>query len=79
MNWLRAKARHDRWREQLTLVVEEMKQTIRSFEFKADEWSLRSGSSFGAQCYARKQEAVWSGLANRARTAFTALTELGDT
>ncbi|KAH9829298.1 uncharacterized protein C8Q71DRAFT_718422 [Rhodofomes roseus] len=73
VNWLREKAKCDRWREQLVLVGEEMQQTARSFEFKARQWKMRCHGSSGHQAYARRQAALWLSLAADARAAYTKL------
>ncbi|EPS98310.1 hypothetical protein FOMPIDRAFT_59073, partial [Fomitopsis schrenkii] len=71
VNWLRQKARSDRWKEQHVLVQEEMKQTVRTFEWKASRWdSLQGHIRPGHQSYARRQSALWRGMAVAAREEF---------
>ncbi|TFY54792.1 hypothetical protein EVJ58_g8650 [Rhodofomes roseus] len=59
VNWLRQKARHDRWDEQVSLVKEEMKRTIRSFDFHAARWNGLVHGSLGHRSYAMRQQAHW--------------------
>ncbi|TFY60025.1 hypothetical protein EVJ58_g5409 [Rhodofomes roseus] len=59
VNWLREKARHDRWDEQVSLVKEEMKRTIRSFDFHAARWNGLVHGSLGHRSYAMRQQAHW--------------------
>ncbi|KAH9914838.1 uncharacterized protein B0H18DRAFT_824213, partial [Fomitopsis serialis] len=71
VNWLREKAKSDRWNEQSAIVGEEMKQTVRSFEFRATQWKGRQVGTAGQQSYALRQAALWQSLADDARAAFT--------
>jgi hypothetical protein len=63
VNWLRAKARHDRWMEELKIVKNEMKWTILWFENQSREWNDRLKGSAKEQsghiAYAEKQVAMW--------------------
>ncbi|EPS92469.1 hypothetical protein FOMPIDRAFT_16264, partial [Fomitopsis schrenkii] len=71
VNWLRQKARTDRWEEQYVIVQEEMKQTVRSFEWKASQWDRLLGHGGpGHESYARRQGAMWRGMAAEARAEF---------
>ncbi|KAH9833985.1 uncharacterized protein C8Q71DRAFT_711618 [Rhodofomes roseus] len=73
VNWLRQKARHDRWDEQVVLVKEEMKRTIRSFEFYAREWASLERGSIGHRSYAMRQQGRWQALADEAHASFASL------
>ena len=64
VNWLRAKARHDRWKEELLIVRYEMKWTILWFKHQMKEWKDRLRRSveekkLGHIAYAEKQVAMW--------------------
>jgi hypothetical protein len=41
VHWLKAKARRDRWAEEVTLLVNEMDWTLGFFEHRASEWHRR--------------------------------------
>lgn len=61
---MRAKARHDRWMEELEIVKNEMKWTILWFEHQLREWNDRLAESkkegqSGHIAYAEKQVAMW--------------------
>lgn len=77
VNWLRQKARTDRWEEQYVIVQEEMKQTVRSFEWKASQWdTLLEHGGPGHESYARRQGAMWRGMAAEARGEFLRVAQL---
>jgi hypothetical protein len=64
VNWLRAKARHDRWKEELLIVQHEMKWTISWFKHHMKKWKDRLRKSVeeekpGHIAYAEKQVAMW--------------------
>ena len=62
ISWLRAKARKDRWEEEVCLLQSEIGWASNFFKFKADEWRRLSAASDseGKRCYALAQEEVWS-------------------
>jgi hypothetical protein len=65
VNWLRAKARHDRWEEEVILVTKEMGWTVNWFNHYATRWRLRAqnvDAKGGAAAYAWKQAQVWESL-----------------
>ena len=75
VNWLRAKAHVDRWREELIIVKHEMQWTIRWFEFQANLWRERSeraddGLPRGHRSYAKKQEKLWNAFQRKASERF---------
>ncbi|KAJ7231588.1 hypothetical protein B0H12DRAFT_1029416 [Mycena haematopus] len=75
INWLRAKARVSRWKEEQTIVAHEMQWTINSFKYFREKWIERaqvaeSASEAGLQAYAQKQTNLWEGLAKRAEEMF---------
>ena len=62
INWLRAKARKDRWEEEVTLLQSEIGWAANFFKFKADEWGKLSSASTneGKSSYALAQKEMWS-------------------
>ena len=64
VNWLRAKARQDRWNEELQIVRHEMKWTTLWFKNQLKEWkdllkrSVEENKA-GHIAYAEKQVAMW--------------------
>ena len=56
MNWLREKARAERWREELILVQYELRWTRAFFQYHSAKWVGRKVSSVGgARAYARRE------------------------
>jgi hypothetical protein len=75
VNWLRAKARSDRWNEELLLCRLEMTWTINAFAHRKTFWTdLKTGSDHttGSQAYAAKQEAMWERMRDSAQQSFDA-------
>ncbi|THU99487.1 hypothetical protein K435DRAFT_572450, partial [Dendrothele bispora CBS 962.96] len=73
VNYLRAGARWDRWKEELILVKKEMEWRVSWFEHASEVWTNRgelTGISEGARVYARIQANKWSMFAARSRQAF---------
>jgi hypothetical protein len=75
VNWLRAKARFDRWQEELILVKHEMQWTILWFQYQANLWRERServDSIFpiGHISYAKKQQKLWNALERKSSERF---------
>jgi hypothetical protein len=75
VNWLRAKARYERWKEEHQTVRDEMGNTIRFYEFKRDQWAGRAERSRGSRnmghvCFAMRQVDMWGEMAKRARCKF---------
>jgi hypothetical protein len=75
VNWLRAKARVDRWEEELTLVKNEMLWTTLWFRHQADIWSDHSRRDdnylpIGHKAYAAKQEKLWNAFLKKASERF---------
>lgn len=78
VNWLRAKARFDRWNEEATIVKNEMKWTVLWFRHHERVWTLRAKESQrtekeGYACYAWKQADMWNLLASKAEKEFDGL------
>ena len=71
INWLRKKARMDRWNEECTLLRSEMDWTRNFFKFKMTEWQRRAEETdHGKQCYAYRQMEMWDHLYGQASEAF---------
>jgi hypothetical protein len=75
VNWLRGKARYERWREEHITVRDEMGNTIRWYEWMKKEWERREKDSMAAghighASYAAKKANMWQKLANHARKQF---------
>ncbi|KAG1893413.1 uncharacterized protein F5891DRAFT_1196459 [Suillus fuscotomentosus] len=75
VHWLRTKALHDRWAEELILVEHEMGWTLEFFLFKASTWLTRLTSNGEAQteghkCYAIRQAHMYQELAKHAQAGF---------
>lgn len=75
VNWLRAKARVDRWAEEMTLVRHEMQWTILWFQNQQTLWSERYGQegvdfSVGHKSYAKKQQKLWGAFKRKASERF---------
>ena len=76
VNWLRAKARVDRWLEELTLVKHEMQWTILWFQYQANLWKEHSKREdvdlpIGHKAYAAKQNKLWSAFQRKASERFS--------
>ena len=75
VNWLRAKARVDRWEEERTLVKHEMHWTTIWFQNQANLWGERSKREdltlpLGHKSYAIKQEKLWNTFYKKASEKF---------
>jgi hypothetical protein len=72
VEWAKCWARMDRWEEEVPLILEEMHQVLRYFEWKAKWWKSqgkchKNGSAAtlsGVQAYAEKQAALLKRLAH---------------
>ncbi|KAI6039578.1 hypothetical protein EDC04DRAFT_2568262, partial [Pisolithus marmoratus] len=69
INWLKARARRDRWVEEVSLVRHEMLWTVLWFEYQQSIWEKRALHSVneGKEAYANKQIGLWSDFAKTAR------------
>ena len=72
---MRAKARRDRWDEELKLVKHEMSWVVLWFKHQKLVWEKRAEKSNGAdkpghRIYALKQVDLWHRLENHARREF---------
>ncbi|KAI6028111.1 hypothetical protein EDC04DRAFT_2605846 [Pisolithus marmoratus] len=72
INWLKARARRDRWKEEVSLVRHEMLWTGLWFEYHEKMWEQRALQSTepGKEAYANKQMGLWSDFASKARLMF---------
>lgn len=82
VHWLKAQARNDRWREEVVLLLSEMEWTEGYFRHMARLWESRghtaeqdvaerSTQMGGLICYAKKEQAMWTRMADRANAAFS--------
>jgi hypothetical protein len=70
---LRAKARYDRWDEELKFVRHEMLWSMLYFKYHKDLWLRRveqSGSKEGHKAYAFKQANMWGRFEKEAEVCF---------
>ncbi|KAI6101034.1 hypothetical protein EV401DRAFT_1894234 [Pisolithus croceorrhizus] len=72
INWLKARARRDRWKEEVSLVRHEMLWTCLWFEYHKDMWEKRALQSTepGKEAYAKMQMGLWNDFAKKARLMF---------
>ncbi|KIN96680.1 hypothetical protein M404DRAFT_162485 [Pisolithus tinctorius Marx 270] len=72
INWLKARARRDRWKEELSLVRHEMLWSTLWFESQKNRWEKRAEQSLepGTEAYANKQMGLWDDFAKKARLMF---------
>ncbi|KAI5983613.1 hypothetical protein EDC04DRAFT_2616104 [Pisolithus marmoratus] len=72
INWLKARARRDRWKEEVSLVRHEMLWTGLWFEYHKKMWEQRALqlTEPGKEAYAKKQMGLWSDFASKARLMF---------
>ncbi|KAH6884721.1 hypothetical protein BKA70DRAFT_1237497 [Coprinopsis sp. MPI-PUGE-AT-0042] len=62
VNWLRARSRADRWKEEVTLLKCEMEWVLNFFSYKADEakaWATMRRKDPGHRAYACKKAEMW--------------------
>ena len=69
VNWLRAKARKERWEEEVELVTSEMGWTVNCFEYHMRIWKERAEVAKGAgqMAYAWKRKSTWEKWAELAK------------
>jgi hypothetical protein len=76
VSWLRAKARHFRWAEEVRLVKLEMQWAINWFQYQERRWSERLEGLLdqereeGLQCYCHKQIGLWKAFGDDAKQRF---------
>ncbi|EFI26719.1 hypothetical protein CC1G_15640 [Coprinopsis cinerea okayama7 len=74
VNWLRARSRLDRWREEYTLLSSEMHWILNFFEAKQRDcrsWAQAVPESPGHVAYAKRQENMWRLMYVQAEKLFT--------
>ncbi|KAI6166492.1 hypothetical protein EDD17DRAFT_1752630 [Pisolithus thermaeus] len=69
INWLKARARRDRWKEEVSLVRHEMLWTCLWFEYHKDMWEKRALESTEPrrEAYAKKQMGLWNDFAKKSK------------
>jgi hypothetical protein len=73
VNFLRAKARHDRWEEELKIVCHEMKWCVLYFQHQKrmwEGWAQECGMQAGHKAYAHKQIFLWQRFAEEGEHKF---------
>ena len=70
VKWFRARAARDRTQEEVEILQEEFKRTIRSFQRMSNVWlELGSCEENGRAAYAQQQSRMYSELAEDCRVA----------
>jgi hypothetical protein len=69
---LKAKARWQRWEEELSLVRHEMGWTVSWFKYKKEEWEqrLHKATKHGHRAYAQRQVLLWERFLLNAQNSF---------
>ncbi|KAH6906278.1 hypothetical protein BKA70DRAFT_1497792 [Coprinopsis sp. MPI-PUGE-AT-0042] len=73
VNWVRAKCRMERWKEEHHLLRSEMEWILNFFAYKSDQckaWGLMNRKKTGYIAYARRQEEMWRLLGVQAEIMF---------
>ncbi|KAG6372375.1 hypothetical protein JVT61DRAFT_7825 [Boletus reticuloceps] len=72
IRWLKARARYERWREELEMVKHEMFWTTLWFKHHQQQWERRrkEAKNSGHMAYAVKQKAVWEKFREKAEESF---------
>lgn len=75
VHWLRARARYERWREEMDLTSHEMLWTVNFFDFKSRQWKEWADTAYnndrpGHYYYANRQYSLWLSMADHAVQAF---------
>jgi hypothetical protein len=81
INWLCARARHQRWEEEIVIVKHEMVWTQLWFGHQVQMWETRRSNAFfamskGHEVYAAKQVWVWNQFLNDAKKCFSTLMDV---
>jgi hypothetical protein len=76
INWLRARARHQRWKEEIQIVKHEMIWTQLWFGHQVEMWEKRRSHALfsmskGHDTYAAKQIWVWNQFLDDAKKSFS--------
>jgi hypothetical protein len=81
VNWLRARARYQRWKEEIEILKHEMIWTELWFEHQREVWERREHDAMksrqnGHQAYAAKQVWVWTQFLEDAKKSFAATIDM---
>jgi hypothetical protein len=78
VNWLRARARAQRWNEEKEIVVKEMECVIRTFKHMEELWERRAekmeGGKLGHKAYAARETDRWKRWVDVAEEEFSGVT-----
>lgn len=72
VNWIRAKSRRDRWKEELAVTQHEMVWVLLWLQHRAKMWTKRAEGTSKPELapYAYRQAANWEGMKQIAHTIF---------
>lgn len=72
VSWMKARARYERWREEIEVVKHEMLWTTLWFKYQGKEWERREmeASQPGHRAYSAKQQHLWSSFQRKAEENF---------
>ncbi|KAA1479545.1 hypothetical protein DENSPDRAFT_747373, partial [Dentipellis sp. KUC8613] len=73
VQWLRAKARRDRWLEEHVRVLTEMNAFVLYCEYHAGAWDAESAQKRGHAVYAARRVALWREMGEQALDTFKAI------
>jgi len=80
VNWLRARARAQRWSEENEIVVKEMEWVIGTFRYMEGVWEVRArkmgDDKLGHRAYAAREAERWNRWAGIAQIEFAKVTGL---
>ncbi|KAF8816593.1 hypothetical protein BYT27DRAFT_7076625 [Phlegmacium glaucopus] len=81
VHWLRARAQHHRWKEELILVGYEMGWTVRYYMYQSGIWMERrtvavAAGDNGAAAYAARKAAMWMDISATAGAQFQEVSPL---
>jgi hypothetical protein len=76
VHWLKAKARYDRWNEEVILIPHEMVWTTTYFNRQSALWQRRAETAqlenlFGHSAYALRQKSIWEKFSSQAKISFS--------
>jgi hypothetical protein len=77
---LKARARYERWREELEMVKHEMFWTTLWFKYHEEEWERRrnEAKNSGHKAYTAKEKGVWEKFRQKAEESFRTLMSIHD-
>ena len=80
VNWLRARARAERWNEEKVIVQQEMSWVVRTFGYMREVWEARAknvgGDKPGHKAYAIREAERWERWAETARAEFAKVLDI---